>query len=304
MEDKIPFDTFLKQDLLLIPEPDLTFMLGEYTIPTYPEIVKRGGVYIFSHSGKILYVGCSKGLDQRISKHKNKKSEDNFKGKLMANGFGEFEANNFIRNVKVEIIFVEEESRQEFLEIYLIQKMQPVFNIQSTEPSKLAVRSEVSDKIIEEKDKLIASKKISIDTLFNKQILSLPVYDTIVLLKPREYRHNPLIQEKGGLYAFFNGNEVLYVGITNNYVSRFDSHRGQKGGGNIKKKLHEEGYDKQTIKSILNTWYVAVWPMASLPERQLLEKYIIGIYKPRYNDAGLGKRGSDGKQNFIKLPIT
>ena len=303
MEDKIPFDTFLKQDLLLIPEPDLTFMLGEYTIPTYPEIVKRGGVYIFSHSGKILYVGCSKGLDQRISKHKNKKSEDNFKGKLMANGFGEFEANNFIRNVKVEIIFVEEESRQEFLEIYLIQKMQPVFNIQSTEPSKLAVRSEVSDKIIEEKDKLTASKKISIDTLFNKQILSLPVYDTIVLLKPREYRHNPLIQEKGGLYAFFNGNEVLYVGITNNYVSRFDSHRGQKGGGNIKKKLHEEGNDKQTIKSILNTWYVAVWPMASLPERQLLEKYIIGIYKPRYNDAGLGKRGSDGKQNFIKLPI-
>ena len=112
--------------------------------------------------------------------------------------------------------------------------------------------------------------------------------------------------KKGGVYVLFDElyMEVVYVGVSVNLKRRLNQHNiilPKKLNGGYASKLFSEYKDKDVVKEILKQTTVKVFFEEDSLIQDLLEKYLIAIYKPKYNFARSYFISEENKRDTIKL---
>jgi uncharacterized protein (DUF433 family) len=118
---KITLEQLIEQDLLQIPEPDMTFILTEVTGINHLGLKDVGGVYLFKDidTDEVIYVGVSRNLGHRMYIHlNNHKQSGNIVNKILKDGIDK----SYLNKIEVSIILEPKEIYQDIMEKFLINK--------------------------------------------------------------------------------------------------------------------------------------------------------------------------------------
>lgn len=126
MGQQVTLDELIENDLLVIPDISVSYIISEAKGYDHLGLFTKGGIYLLSHidSGEIIYIGVSRSLGRRLYAHIRNKRRGHILYHILSEGL----TIDFLDNIKVEIILEEREQYQDIYEKYLIGKHLPKYN--------------------------------------------------------------------------------------------------------------------------------------------------------------------------------
>lgn len=111
------------------------------------------------------------------------------------------------------------------------------------------------------------------------------------------------LQGKGGVYRFYDGEDLVYVGVSNNIGGRLSDHKKTKQNGvsTLVAKLMADGATKEEARDYLNTLTVKVILEEVEAYQYICSNVFIAEYSPKYNTDG--KKGGRSNNKVYDMDI-
>lgn len=142
----------------------------------------------------------------------------------------------------------------------------------------------------------------TLDELLENRLLEIPEPNQVFPFKEVVGRYYKGLHLHGGNYIIKDGQVIIYTGVTKNLGQRLSEHRSSSNKATLRGKLITKGMTKDEAMAYISTLTVEVIYQTKLSHQDIIEKYLIEIYKPEFNTDGIGEERAGSANRTINLP--